>query len=263
MPWDCFCPDCGNCCVGGMTDDPEEMEKEQLEYKGKNITCSSCDCFFSFDTGEVVMEHPGLKNLYQEVVSGQHKWTRWGLLGVLCDYVLYYTEGDMIEIGCGESSIYLSQLAEKYNRICHHVEYSVSGVHNMKTTKGYFGKNSKVYNMKSEEFFKSHKNTLCNIALAFIDGDHEYEVVLQDFENVADLMVPNGYVFLHDTLPPNDSWKVPHKCGTVYKLLADLEEWDRELIDVFSFPKSAFDVGLTMVRFKDVPDRYRSQFGVG
>jgi hypothetical protein len=32
-------------------------------------------------------EHPALKNLYQEVVSGKYHWQRWGLLGVLCDYV--------------------------------------------------------------------------------------------------------------------------------------------------------------------------------
>lgn len=196
------------------------------------------------------MEHPGLKNLYEEVVSGKFKWDRWGLLGVLCDYVLHYTQGDIIEIGCGESSIYLSQLAEKYNRTCHHVEYSKSGVENMKNTNGYFGKNSKVYNMKSSDFFMEYKNVICNIALTFIDGDHEYDVVLEDFEQIADLMVPNGYVFLHDTLPPNDSWKVPEKCGTVYKLREELENDWTEHIDVFTFPKSAFDVGLTMVRFK-------------
>ena len=78
MPWDAFCPRCTAACIGGMTDDPEEMEKEQLEYKGKNITCISCGCFFSFDTGKEIMEHPGLKNLYQEVVSGQFKPRHFG-----------------------------------------------------------------------------------------------------------------------------------------------------------------------------------------
>lgn len=54
MPWDCFCPKCSCCCVGGMTDDPDEMEKEIEEYKGKNIECLSCDCVFNFDTLEVI-----------------------------------------------------------------------------------------------------------------------------------------------------------------------------------------------------------------
>ena len=68
------------------------------------------------------MEHEGLKNLYAQVVEGKWLWDRWGLLSVLCDYVLYYTQGQILEIGCGESSIHLSKLAEKYNRRCYHCE---------------------------------------------------------------------------------------------------------------------------------------------
>lgn len=196
------------------------------------------------------MEHQGLKNLYEEVVSGRYMWERWGLLGVICDYVLYYTQGDILEIGCGESSIYLSQLAEKYNRTCFHVEYSKSGVHNMQNTKGYFGLRSKVFNQKSEDFFKEVKPS--PLALAFIDGDHDYYVVKDDFDNVWDYVVENGYIFLHDTLPPNESWTVPEKCGTVFRLREDLEtlNYTSDVIEVFTFPKSAFDVGLTMIRKK-------------
>lgn len=192
-------------------------------------------------------EHEGLKNLYEQVIEGTFNWDRWGLLSVLCDYVLNYTKGDIVEIGCGESSIYLSSLAEKYNRTCYHCEYSVSGVENMKNTKGYFGKNSKVFNMKSDDFF--HHSKLTPIALGFIDGDHSYEVVTNDFNCLMDKVVTNGYVFLHDTLPPSPEWRVPEKCGTVYKLRRDIEkEADFAGFDVFTFPRSAFDVGLTMVR---------------
>ena len=193
------------------------------------------------------MQHEGLKNLYEQVIQNKFGWDRWGLLGVLSDYVLNYTNGDIVEIGCGESSIYLSSLAEKYNRTCYHCEYSVSGVQNMKSTKGYFGKNSKVFNMKSEEFF--HTVRLTPIALGFIDGDHDYKIVTNDFNDLIDRVVSNGYVFLHDTLPPSKEWQVPEKCGTVYKLRQELEE-EANLagLDVFTFPKSTFDVGLTMVR---------------
>jgi hypothetical protein len=83
-------------------------------------------------------EHPALKNLYQQVVSGSFGWDRWGLLGVLSDCILSHVKGNILEIGCGESSIYLSSLAVKYNRTCFHVEYSKSGVDNMKNTEGYF-----------------------------------------------------------------------------------------------------------------------------
>jgi len=52
------------------------------------------------------MEHEGLKNLYEQVITGNFQWERWGLLGVLCDYVLNYNNGNILEIGCGESSIF-------------------------------------------------------------------------------------------------------------------------------------------------------------
>ncbi len=193
------------------------------------------------------MEHEVLKNLYKEVISGQFQWDRWGLLSVLSDYVLYYTQGDLLEIGCGESSIHFSRLAEKYDRKCYHIEFSKSGIENMQNTKGYFGKNSHVYRMTSDEFFKDY--ALTPIALAFIDGDHVYEQVKKDFNNVFKSIVKGGYVFLHDTNPPDDSWKVPEKCGTVYKLREEVETQDRlGFLDSFTFERSAFDVGLTMVR---------------
>jgi len=188
-------------------------------------------------------EHSALKNLYKEVVSGIFDWERWGLLSVLSDYVLYYHSGHILEIGCGESSIHLSKLAEKYNRRVYHVEYSKSGVENMKNTTGYFGKNSEVYTGKSDDFFNEVK--IPKLALAFIDGDHNYEQAKKDFDNTIRYVIPGGFVFLHDTYPPDMSWTVPEKCGTVYKLLEELQD---NFEETFTFHNSAFDVGLTMVR---------------
>ncbi len=196
-------------------------------------------------------EHEALKNLYKQVVEGSFGWDRWGLLSVLSDYVLNYNKGAIIEIGCGESSIILSKLAEKYKVWCYHIEFSKSGVENMKNTKGYFGKYSLIFNMKSDEFFEKHRkiDPLPPIALAFIDGDHEYEQVERDFDNVWEKVIPGGYVFLHDTLPADDSWKVPEKCGGVYRLRQDLEGFtDLPGYNIFTFDRSAFDTGLTMVR---------------
>jgi hypothetical protein len=203
------------------------------------------------------VEHKGLKNLYQQVMSGGFSWERWGLLSVLSDYVLTYTQGDILEIGCGESSIHFSRLAEKFNRKCYHVEFSKSGVENMKNTQGYFGKNSKVFNMKSDNFFTSLSNAdigYPKLALAFIDGDHEYEQVKKDFFNTIKYVVNNGFIFLHDTAPPTKEWTVPEKCGSVHILRTELEthQYIEELpeYDIFTFLNSAFNVGLTMIRVK-------------
>jgi hypothetical protein len=193
-------------------------------------------------------EHPALKNLYESVVAGTFKWDRWGLLGALSDCILSYVDGNILEIGCGESSIYFSKLAEKYNRKCFHVEFSKSGVTNMKNTTGYFGKNSIVHNVKSDKFFQD-SSTNMRFALAFIDGDHLYQPVQRDFLNTLNHLVPGGFIFLHDTYPPDENWIVEHRCGTVFKLRRHLESLDE--FEVFTFPFTAFDVGLTMVRRKE------------
>ena len=189
-------------------------------------------------------EHIGLKNLYKSVIESEYGWDRWGLLGVLSDCILNYVKGDLLEIGCGESSIYMSKLAEKYNRTCYHVEYSKSGVENMKNTKGYFGKNSVVYNGKSDDFFIDA--SMSPLALSFIDGDHTYETVRDDFWSTHSYLASGGHIFLHDTYPPDKSWTVDHKCGSVFKLRHELEA--DETLEVFTFPFTAFNVGLTMVK---------------
>lgn len=192
-------------------------------------------------------EHPALKNLYEEVINGRFKWERWGLLSVLCDYVLSYRKGNILEIGCGESSIHFSKLAEKHNRKCYHIEYSKSGVENMKNTKGYFGNNSEVFNMKSDDFFSLNHDI--NLSLSFIDGDHTYEQARRDFYNILKYTETGGYIFLHDTCPPDISWTVEQKCGTVYKLREEIEE--KMGVYSFTFKDTAFGVGLTMVRVEN------------
>jgi hypothetical protein len=193
-------------------------------------------------------EHPALKNLFEQVVAGKFGWQRWGLLGALADCVVSNVQGDVLEIGCGESSIYFSKIAEKYNRTCFHVEYSKSGVHNMKNTKGYFGKKSIVYNCKSDQFFQD-ASTNMKFALAFIDGDHVYEAVANDFYNTVDNLAKGGFIFLHDTYPPDITWISESKCGTVNVLRRELEEDPN--YEIFTFPFTAFNVGLSMIRVKE------------
>jgi hypothetical protein len=122
----------------------------------------------------------------------------------------------------------------------------------MKNTEGYFGTHSQVYNMKSDQFFEQDELEKTDIALAFIDGDHVYEVVNRDFWSTVEYMAPGGFIFLHDTLPPNKNWMAENKCGSVNLLRHDLE--GLAALDVFTFPFSAFHVGLTMVRRREDRD---------
>jgi len=198
-------------------------------------------------------EHPGSREMFDiiaewepssVVVSANFQWARMGILGIMGDHVLRYTKGDIVEIGVGESTIFLTRLAEIYNRKVYHCDICVGDITNMLTIDGIFGKNSLIYNDTSDKFFKYIDFT--PIALGFIDGDHNYEQVKKDFDNLLPLMVDDGFIFLHDTYPPSDDYLSEHRCGNVYKLRQELEQ--RRDIDCFTFSNGAMEVGFTMVR---------------
>lgn len=206
-----------------------------------------------------MIEHPGSRELYDRVAtwdpsrllfSKEFGWERWGLLGILSDYILHYTQGNIIEIGVCETSIYFSKLSERYNRKVYHCDIQHSVIENCKTVPGYFGKNSQVFCMDSDTFFNTVKFE-GPMALIFIDGDHMYEQVKKDFENAVKLLAPNGYIFMHDTSPPNEDWIGPSRCGTVYKLRREIEA--NSEFELFTFTRSAWDVGLSMIRKKKYP----------
>ncbi|MHA1886663.1 MAG: class I SAM-dependent methyltransferase, partial [Promethearchaeota archaeon] len=120
----------------------------------------------------------------------------------------------------------------------------------MKTVKGIFDPYGVVYQGRSDDFFK--EVSFSPIALGFIDGDHTREQVERDFKNIYNLLVDGGYIFLHDTYPPTSDMLTPTTCGNVYKFRQDLEDSasnrETKLIEVFTFPFGAMDVGFTMVR---------------
>lgn len=197
--------------------------------------------------------HPGSKELMEKVAdwhdgplpfSKTFGWERWGLLGVLSDFVLHYTHGDIVEIGVCESSIFFTKLAKKHDRRVYHCDLQQSIITNCRTVEGYFDESNLVVCADSNTFFKN--TALPLIALGFIDGDHIYEQVKKDFYNLFPYVVDNGYIFLHDTYPKDGDWLGPSACGTVYKFRKELE--CRNDIDIFTFTRSAWDVGLTMVR---------------
>ena len=187
---------------------------------------------------------------------------RMGMLGVFGEYVLSCTPGEVLEIGCGESSIYLSHLARKHNRLIYHCDAAPDKILNPLTVAGYmleyapavvppgpfveFGP-SKFYMGKSDDMFRDI--AVKPLALSFIDGDHVYDQALKDFENVFALTVDHGYILLHDTYPPEDSYLSEHRCGNVYLLRQEIEQ--RLDCDCITLTKgTAMGVGLTIVRKK-------------
>ena len=143
-------------------------------------------------------------------------WERWGLLGILADYVLNYTNGGIVEIGVGESSVFLTKLAEKYDREIFYCDISGTAINTLKSMNGFFKSDGQVFLGSSDDFFQTVE--LPSIALGFIDGDHHYEFVKRDFDNLFSYLVDNGYIFIHDTYPKTEEFLDSNKCGTGYRL---------------------------------------------
>lgn len=194
--------------------------------------------------------------------SKKDVWHRFGMLGVFGDFVLSCTQGDVAEIGVGESSIYLHHVATKYGRRTYHCDIARAKITNPMTVKGYLPDNSTfltpasthiLYNRNvlfagsSDEFFRDVK--LTPLALIFIDGDHNYEQVKKDFCNFVPYVVDNGYILLHDTYPPTEEYTNENRCGTVYRLRQEIEKDNK--FDIITLPVGcAIGVGLSIVRVK-------------
>ncbi len=226
-------------------------------------------------------EHKGSRETFDYIADWGHPkffyslndhWGRMGMLGILGDYILCATAGDILEIGIGESSIYLTALSKKFKRKIYHCDLSASKIINPLTIPGYLSEDNDyiteyddkvpsarclLYAGPSDKFFKRFAFT--PIALAFIDGDHNYEQAKKDFYNILPLVADNGYIFLHDSYPPSVDYLSEHRCGTVYILRQELEA-NRVLFDCFTFPKgTAMDVGITMIRKKPIARAYYNE----
>lgn len=226
------------------------------------------------------MEHRGSKETHEYIAdwiapnfffSIRDVWHRMGILGVFGDYVLSCTQGCIVEIGCGESSIYLSHLARKYSRKIYHCDIAPDKIINPLTIAGYMTehaldmahsmgqleqRNSLFFIGSSDDLFKNANPT--NIALSFIDGDHNYDQAKKDFDNLFERTVDNGYICLHDTYPPDPSYLPDNRCGDVYRLRQELEKNPR--INTITLPRgTAMGVGFTICRKKPAKLEYYNE----
>lgn len=76
-----------------------------------------------------------------------------------------------------------------------------------------------IHPVTSNQFFEGNKQ---KFDIVFIDGDHNYSQVIQDYRNALKVLNEGGRIIFHDALP--DSKECTHnlKCGTVYKALLQI-----------------------------------------
>lgn len=209
--------------------------------------------------------HPGSLETLEKLASGYDGLERYRVLYDFGQYVLNGVGGDILEIGVGESSYFLSRLGEKFKRRIFHCDISPSKIVNPMTVPGYLSAEEDITYFEerdetpaqqkrvvcfagaSDEFFK--RLDMRPIAYAFIDGDHRYEQAKRDFWNTWELLVEDGIIALHDTYPPDETWTDENRCGDVYRLRQELEQHPD--MDVLTLGRGCvIGVGITLVRKK-------------
>ncbi len=181
-------------------------------------------------------------------------WKGIEIVGMLADFVLYFFPGDILEIGVGTSSTFLTPLSEKYNRRIYHCDSNGEKILDLKQ-KGFFSERAELFICTSDEMFNKQK--LSPLAFTFIDGYHGYEEAKRDFWNAEKLTIPNGFILLHDTYPPAENWVGINgggSCGDVYKLRQELEQ--NKKFDCFTFVGEGNYIASTLIRKKPLNRHY-------
>lgn len=184
--------------------------------------------------------HPGSVDTFETLSSGRDALERYRVLHDFGQYVLNGVGGDILEIGVGESSYFLTLLAQKFNRKIYHCDISPSKIVNPMTVPGYLSpaedityfeenqptptelKKAVCFAGSSDELFRRFPRL--DIGFAFIDGDHNYNQAAKDFWNLWPHLRHEGVIALHDTYPPDAEWTDENRCGDVYKLRQELEK---------------------------------------
>ncbi len=177
----------------------------------------------------------------------------WDMLDAIVPVVLKRNPGSIVEIGMGESTEILAKHAEKVGERLYSCDLQMGGMFKV------FGmelfNNHVCYIGKSEDFIHQFLQWNDNPSIVFIDGDHTYETVKMEVTFFLSIMRYGGVMFMHDTFPQSQEQaddKGGMKPGDIYKVRQELER--NPDVDVFTWPFSAFNMGLTMV-MKHTEDR--------
>ena len=105
----------------------------------------------------------------------------------------------------------------------------------------------------SLDFIKQFDQT--GLSIVFLDGCHAYDVVMEEFNFFYARLKTGGMIFLHDTNPKREALLAHGSCSDSYRVRQELET-RREDMEVFTWPYTAGNVGLTMVLKKETDRPY-------
>ena len=92
----------------------------------------------------------------------------------------------------------------------------------------------RILKMTSDEFFKENER---EIDIIFIDGMHQSDYVLRDFNNAINCLSENGIIFIDDILPKTEreQYKIPIKHAYENGILKYRESWTGDVWKVIYF----------------------------
>lgn len=186
---------------------------------------------------------------YPDYTASLELYGEWSILATLADIILYHRPYCIVELGAGNSTQFLARAAETAGVKLYSVD--------IKPWKGRrYKKGFEFRNMLIEDFMKEFDDTP---AIVLIDANHDYNVAKKEFEFFFEKLVPGGVIFLHDTYAPCERMLDHNACSDVFKLRQDIENMDKNLLDVFTWPYTAKWCGLTMVIKKEKERPYWGQ----
>lgn len=101
------------------------------------------------------------------------------------------------------------------------------------------------YNMTTEEFYKTHLQTLPKFDMIFIDACHTHAASYNDFLNIKDHINEDGYIFFHDCYPYSEHWISPELSGDAYKTSALIRKKHNDEFEILTIPVNP---GLSIAR---------------
>ena len=168
----------------------------------------------------------------------------WDIMEALVPKILKYIPGDIVEIGMGESTQIFADHAYQAGTRLYSCDIQMGGMFQVFKKKLFL--DHICYIGRSEDFMQEY-NGLASIV--FLDGEHKAGTVRREVDFFLPKLLPGGVMFLHDTFPqferqikPDEKWFSP---GDIYLVRQELER--NPDVDVFTWPYSASDMGLTMV----------------
>lgn len=167
---------------------------------------------------------------------------KWAILNALVGIILFNKKGCVVEIGSGSSTEILAKHARNakaYFYSCD-IEKKVDPIFS----------NHFHFHGSSFDFISQFND---RPSVVFLDGNHDFQIVVKEAEFFLERLVIGGVLFIHDTYPPSELHLNRKNCSNCYKIRQELER-KRSVVDCFTWPYTAGDCGLTMVIKKD-PNR--------